>query len=254
MRSLPVRFASALSFGLLLSPSAVVCLAQEPVIIQVQPTTFAIPAGELTVADLIDKAAGFLQWNILFHDAELAQGSSSPLKLQQAISTDRQGCEDLLSSLLYQRGFVILPLDEPRRLYEVVSLYGPRSREVTNRAAARTPEQVLARPTLRMPVTVVVKLQHINAVVATNALRPFFASAGPAAALTIGNAGNAGALIMTGLQDQVATAVKLVQTVDVPPPPETAPTPTERIEQLEARLAKIEKLLEKAAEKPTEKR
>jgi hypothetical protein len=254
MRSSPVRFASLLSFALLLSPSTAVCLAQKPVLIELQVTTFAIPAGDLKVADLIDRAAGFLQWNILFHDAELAQGNSSPLKLQQAISTDRQGCEDLLSSLLYQRGFVILPLDEPRHLYEVVSLTGPRSREVTNRAVARTPEQVLARPTLRMPVTVVVSLKHINAIVATNALRPFFASAGPTASLTIGNAGNAGALILTGLQDQVATAVKLVQTVDVPPPPEAAPTPTERLEQLEARLARIEKLLEKAAEKPTEKR
>ena len=119
----------------------------------------------------------------------------------------------------------------------------------------RTAEQVLARPTLRIPVTAVIELKHVNAVIATNALRPFFASTGgqsPVTSLTIGNVGSGSSLLVSGLQDQVAMAIQLIGKCDVPPPPEAQKAEMDRADALERRIAALEKKL-KAAESVTGK-
>ena len=52
---------------------------------------------------------------------------------------------------------------------------------------------------------------------ATNSLRPFFASTGQVGApLTLGNVGNNRAMLLQGFTDQVAAAIRLLRTVDVP--------------------------------------
>ncbi|HEX6812205.1 MAG TPA: hypothetical protein VF384_11320 [Planctomycetota bacterium] len=210
--------------------------------------TFVLEPGEVSLSDLIDRCAPLLGWNILTNNQEMAAagGGAATIRLQNRIATDLQGCEDFLTSMLYRSGLVLTGLDESKQIYEVIALNGPRSREIVNRALTRTPEQVLARPSLKVPVLTVVELKHINATIATNALRPFYASTGgnPAGSMTIGNVGNSTAMLLSGMSDQVAGAIRLLKTCDVPPPPEQAPPSlTERIEAIERRLTALEQKL-----------
>lgn len=222
------------------------CVAQEPA---VAAKPFAVEAGETKLTEFIDRCAAYLQWNVLTADQEMAGAPAAPIRLQQRIEVDRAGCEDLLTSMLVRSGFVLTVVDERKHLYEVLNLSGPRGREIIPRAVRRTPEEVLARPALRFPVTTVVELQHINAPIATNALRPFFASAGGGmSSLTIGNAGNNTTILLSGLQDQVATAIGLLRTADVPERPELdmnrgGEQLWKRLDAIERRLAELEQRL-----------
>ncbi len=203
---------------------------------------FVIEAGEIQLPALIDRCADYLDRNILVSTADMHVGGASlTVRLQQKIETDRSGCEEVLTSLLYRAGFAMIQLDDGT-MFEVVSLSGPRGREVANRAQHRTIDQVLARPNLKVPVTVSLPLQHINATVATNALRPFFASTGAptgSASLTIGNVGNNSTLLISGFQDQVAQAIRIVRECDTPPT-KIAPSIEELIGSLQARLKALE--------------
>lgn len=124
-------------------------------------------------------------------------------------------------TMLYIRGFAVVPRGEgDLELLEIVSMVGPRGREVTNGARYVTPDEL---PTYRnqtgVPILTTVPLKHINATIATNALRPFFASAGAptaGATLTLGNVGNNTAMLLQGFGPQVFAAVELLKLVDVP--------------------------------------
>jgi len=204
---------------------------------------FVLEAGKIELSELIDRAAAYLGRNILWSAQELqstAQGGTT-ITLQHRVETGRDGCEDLLTSLLYRSGFAVSTLDAQQALYEVISLNGPRCREVFNSAQHKSPEEILARPDLHVPVTTAIALQHINATIATNALRPFFASSGTTTGgITIGNVGNNQGLLICGWQHQIATAIRLVLQNDVPPPEPKAPGLAERLAELEQRLAALE--------------
>jgi hypothetical protein len=216
---------------------------------------FVFEPGVVELREVITRCGAYLQRNVLVDDSELMAaanpgrgkratadgggGGNGPfVELQLPVVTDAAGCEDLLTGLLWSRGLALVPLDEAKGVYEVLAMSGARGREVTMRAVQRTPEQVLARPALRQFVTVVVALQHTNATIATNALRPFFASTGQPnqATLQLGNVGNSTAIVITGPQDQCANAIQLLRTADVPQPPELA-MPTDAIAQQLAKLA-----------------
>jgi hypothetical protein len=181
------------------------------------PPPFVAPAGEEDLTKLIDRCAAYLQRNILYSNQEMTGAAGTPqIKLQQPVTTDRDGCEVFLSQMLHRAGFALTQVDEKGTMLEVIALQGPRQREVLQRAVMRTAEDVLTRPDLRVPVTVVLKLEHTNANVATNSLRPFFASAGgQGSGLVIGNLGNNTAMLLSGMQDQVAQAIRIVRAGDV---------------------------------------
>jgi hypothetical protein len=239
-----------LPFGTAQTPAAA---ASAPTAKAATAATFVLEAGDVKIGDLIDRAATFLHWNILANPQELSSASGAGIfKLQQRVETDAQGCQELLASLLGTSGFALTSLDEKKSLYEVISMFGPRGREVFNRSVNRSPEEILARPDLRMAVTTVVQLQHINATIATNALRPFFASTGSpsgGASLTLGNVGNNTGMLLSGMQDQVANAIRMLRLVDVPPAQPPVQGLTEQIEALQDRVAKLEKALEKLTDK-----
>jgi hypothetical protein len=231
---------------------------------------FVFEPGVVELRTLLERCGTYLQRNILADEVELAIGPGKPrakpaaaaaaeapsgpfVELQLPVVTDAAGCEELLTGLLWTRGLVLVPLDEAKGVYEVLSMNGPRAREINLRAPQRTVQQVLARPTLRQYVTVVVELRHTNATIANNALRPFFAMAGNNnAALNIGNVGNTTSLLLSGPQDLVASALQLVQAADVPQPPESRPDLVQRLdalarqnEQLAQRVAALEEKLGK---------
>ena len=234
---------ATLSLVLLCSlPVLTECAAQDHA--AAPKTPFVVEPGEVKLLELVDRAAAYLQWNILSNANEVTGGGGPPVvRLQQRIETDRDGCEDVLTSLLYRAGLAVVPMDEPKRLYELISMQGPRAREISSRAIRRSPAEILARPTLVMPVTTAVQLKHINAAIATNSLRPFFASSGgPNSSVTIGNVGNNTSLLISGFQDQVANVLRILETSDVPGP-EIAPQITELIESLQKRIEALEKKL-----------
>jgi hypothetical protein len=213
---------------------------------------FVLEAGDLTLEELIDAAAQFLNRNILTTPQEtLAGGKSVTIHLQNRMELDANGCEEMLCTLLYSRGLALTVLDPGRNLYEVINMAGPRGKEIATRAVWMTPEEVLRRPTLRMPVLTTVELQHINAPVAVNALRPFFGQAGSSGtSLQLGNVGNNAALLLQGFADQVAAAIRLLRECDKPPPPNQAPELVTRIQQLEQQIQSLQQQLAKKADKP----
>lgn len=268
----------ALAFVLTLSTLLPAALAQtEPMRPTEKPPTakapFVFEPGVVELRTVIERCGTYLQRNILVDDSELlgggqkrarpapgpaggapaaapADGPTGPfVELQLPVVTDRDGCEEMLTSLLWTRGLALVPLDEPKAVYEVLSMSGQRAREIATRAVQRTPEQVLARPTLRQFVSVVCPLQHTNATIATNALRPFFANNGNQSAgqMNVGNVGNSTSVLLSGPQDQVANALRILQSADVPQPPEVRPEWLQRVdalakqtEQLAQRLAAVE--------------
>ncbi|MCB9877664.1 MAG: hypothetical protein H6835_08705 [Planctomycetes bacterium] len=217
--------------------------------VEAKAGTFKLPAGEISLTDLIDRAAAFLDCNILVAAAEIA--GAAPVRLQKAIETDRDGCLDLLSNLLYRNGLALTVLDEQLDIYEVILMTGQRGREIMMRAQWCAPEEALAAPRRKLPVTVAVPLQHINATIATNALRPFFASSGNnMAGLTLGNVGDSASMLLSGMQDQVAQAIQLLRACDVATGDSQANDPLfQRIQLLEARVAELERRLAAAAGK-----
>ena len=194
---------------------------------------FVFEAGTVELRPLIDRCANYLQRNILLDPIELqsipaAQGNARGkggqgadagpglvFELQLPVVTDRDGCEEMLYSLLWSKGLTMVPLDEAKGVYEVLSMHGQRARELLQRAVSRTPAEVLARPRLRQWVLVAMNLEHINAIIATNALRPFFAMGSQQSPLILGSPGTSATILLSGPQDAVASAILVLQTADV---------------------------------------
>lgn len=123
-------------------------------------------------------------------------------------------------TMLYIKGFAVVPRGEGAlEILEIVSMIGPRNREVTNGARYVTPDELhLYRNQTGVPILTTVVLKNINATIATNALRPFFAGGGATGAgtPTLGNVGNNTAMLIQGFGPQVYAAVKLLELVDIP--------------------------------------
>lgn len=124
-------------------------------------------------------------------------------------------------TMLYIKGYAVVPRGEgDLELLEIVSMAGARGREVTNGARYVTPSELAEyRYQTGVPILTTVPLKNINATIATNALRPFFASTGAqqsGGSLTLGNVGNSSAMLLQGFGPQVYAAVKLLELVDVP--------------------------------------
>jgi hypothetical protein len=248
-------------------------LAQEPERVQAKPPSpqvaapaparavpghgFVLEAGDLSIDELIDSAAQFLNRNILYLPAEVQsgpKGAAVSVHLQNRLELDANGCEEMLCTLLYSRGFALTLLDPGRNLYEVIHMAGPRAKEISARAVYMTPDEILRRPQLRMAVLTTVELQNINTPVAVNALRPFFGQSGPqGGALQLGNVGNSGGLILQGFADQVAAAIRLVRECDKPLPPDRPPELVTRVQQLEQQVQSLREQLAKKADKPETK-
>lgn len=251
-----MKLAATLLFALIaITPS---CVAQDGA--KAPPKEpFVVEAGEVQLTTLIDRCAAYLDCNILTTPQEMAQASGAvTAKLQKAVRTDRAGCEEFLANMLYRSGFVLTYLDGKGETMEVVSMNGPRAREISSRALPTTADAVMARPNLKLCVITTIPLKHINATIATNALRPFFASAGGSSTLTLGNVGNNTSLLLTGLQDQVAGAIRLIEKCDVPSndtfDPQSGMPVSPRIATLEARVKELEERIAALEGKKAEKK
>ncbi|MGE3171481.1 MAG: hypothetical protein AB7O97_02570 [Planctomycetota bacterium] len=211
-------------------------------------TTMILPAGHLPLADVVAATAAFLQFNILFDEREVeASGRAVVLQVPMAIARDR--AEEVIADLVYSVGFLLVPRDADKGLYALAAVDGPRLRDLLRLAPWRAPEQILARPNLKQPVNTVFTLRTINANIATNSLRPFFAQAGAAApgqgfGLTFGTGGNNESLLLSGLQSDVAGAIELLRQIDGVPAAAPGALPAEGAGAIQQRIAALEEAVQ----------
>lgn len=176
-------------------------------------TKMSLPAGSLPLKDVVDAAATLLGINILYDERELQEVGRS-IALQTPMTIVREQAEAVVSDLVYHQGFALAPRNGDNSLYDLVSMQGPRAREILQLATRRTPEQVLLQPTLKQPVTTIVQLQNIDVSIATNALRPFVAAYPKT--LTLGTTGGVRTLLISGIQNDVAKIIALLRESDTP--------------------------------------
>lgn len=229
-------FPAALACGLLGAFSGPPCSLQDPA--REGGDGFVLEAGEHEVRALIERSAAFLRRNHVFSEAELANAQDAKVRLQNRMVLDAVGCEEVVTQLAYTRGFVMIPVDDQRGVFEWINMAGPKRAMLGAAGREMTPQQVRERRHLIVPVRVLLPLQHIDANTAANQLRPFFSlGSSPGNTLTVGSVGHA--LLLQGLAPHVASAVDMVLQADVPPKG-LEPSWEEWRQQVEQRLATLE--------------
>ena len=182
-----------------------------------------VPPGEIAVRDLVQAVAKAARHTILCDEQQLV--GAKPIPLTEALTLEPATCEDLLCGLLWTRGLALVPVDAGHVVHEVLALSGPRANEVKASAITRTPAEVLAQPPCRRMVVTTVPLEHVNAAIAVNALRPFFAAGGGGGVgMDLSMTGTT-SVVLRGWQLEVVTALKILKEVDKPPPAGAAPMP-----------------------------
>jgi hypothetical protein len=215
---------------------------------------FVLPAGDLELADVVARASAYLGCNVLIQKGALPDAGKAPLTLQRGLKTDRAGCEEFLATALAHYGMTLTYVDSKQTTMEALHPKAANAERALQRATPRTVDEVLARPDLAMPATVVVDVAHCNLGEALSAMQPFVARGkGIGIGLTVGQLGDSKRLLMVGLQTEIAQALAVLRAVDRP---EAATEALRRerdreVEQLQRRIDGVERML-KAANKPAD--
>jgi len=190
-----------------------------------------LPAGAIDADELVDAVARFLGRSILWTAMEHGKAPVEPFVLQKELALDALGSEEVLSQMLWSRGFALVPLHADKGLYEILMQGGTRQRDIFANPIARTPEEILRQPALKLFVSTMFRPEHLDPASIQN-LHILLAQAsnnGQPVAVYVGRT-----LLLSGMQDQLALALRILKTCDHP---EEQPRRTE----LEARVAAIEK-------------
>lgn len=174
-----------------------------------------------SVPDFVKVCQDFTQKNFTYDEQEFA---SNPKKISWLGPRRIKKGEffSFFQTMLLIRGFALIPRGSPDDpMWEVVSMQGQKRTDISSAAITITAEQVpdYASQT-GVQVLTTVDLEHINATVATNALRPFFAQSGGTTGfqLQIGNAGSPQSMLLQGFGPQVYAAYRVIKLVDQPIP------------------------------------
>ncbi|MCU0866823.1 MAG: hypothetical protein MUC36_23810 [Planctomycetes bacterium] len=201
-----------------------------------------LPAGELTVAEVIDATARFLCRNYLFDLGMVDQVPS--FTLQRPLALDAIGSEEILAALLASRGLAALPIDELRGVYEVVSLTDPDGRPLLATVPWRSSDDILRRPRLRELVMTAVELQHADAAQLANALRIQYSLQGSwQPGMPTASAAGPRLLLLHGYRDQVAATILAALQFDRLSTSRPTDDLLQRLERLEAEVAELRRAL-----------
>lgn len=188
---------------------------KEPVAVPVAEAPAAgkhrFEAGAHSLQSLVDAAALRTGRNWIVHPGEM-EGVAA-IDMQNAVEVADADIEAFVSELLWSRSFVVVVRKAAADAREVVSMKGTSSRDIFVEAPILGVDEVMAQPASRTPVLVTMQLEHINASIAANAMRPFFARS---ASVTFGSGGNNSMLVISGIQSEVAQVVALLRSVDKP--------------------------------------
>jgi hypothetical protein len=90
--------------------------APEPGHIRTDRSGLVLPAGAIDADELVDAVARFLGRSIAWTAAEHGKAPIEPFVLQKELALDAPGCEEVLSQLLWSRGFALVPLHADKGL------------------------------------------------------------------------------------------------------------------------------------------
>jgi len=190
---------------------------KEPVAVPVAEAPAAgkhrFEAGAHSLQSLVDAAALRTGRNWIVHPGEMEMEGVAAIDMQNAVEVADADIEEFVSELLWSRSFVVVVRKAAADAREVVSMKGTSSRDIFVEAPILGVDEVMAQPASRTPVLVTMQLEHINASIAANAMRPFFARS---ASVTFGSGGNNSMLVISGIQSEVAQVVALLRSVDKP--------------------------------------
>lgn len=202
-------------------------------------------AGSHSLRSLVDTAALRTHRIWVVHPGEM-EGAPA-IDMQSAVEVADADIEAFVSELLWSRGFVVVARKAAADALEVVSMNGPRASEVLAEAPLRSVDEVMAQPACRAPVRVTLQLEHVNANIVMNSMRPFFAQSARSASLVFGTAGSNSVFVISGIQSEVAQAVALIRAVDKPDAGAEKQVTDLQVEitNLRAQIQQLEKQLEK---------
>lgn len=187
--------------------------------IRVDANGLVIEKGAVDADELVTAVAGFLGRNIAWPQPEHGKGRIEPFVLQRPIALDAPGSEEVLSQLLWARGWVLVPVHADKGLWQVL-LEREHRRDITGGALLRTTAEIQRQPGLRVYVRTVVELRHRDATVVAALLQRLF---GGAFQFVVVADRETAQLTLAGFQDDLAQALRLLRSIDRPTvaPPET---------------------------------
>ncbi|HZN39885.1 MAG TPA: hypothetical protein VFD82_13830 [Planctomycetota bacterium] len=200
-----------------------------------------LPAGEFTVAELIEAVAVYLCRNYLY-DQAVVDGARG-FTLQRSVALDALGSEEMLYALLSARNLAAVPLDELRGVFQIIAL-GTNPPQPGPIAAIpwRSPEEILQRPRLRELVMTAVDLKQVDAQQIAQALRNHFSMLGQwQPGVMTACASGRHTLLLHGYRDQLAQTILLMRQLDklqADEPPVSAEV-RQRLDALEREVAAL---------------
>ena len=223
------------------------CLPPAPQIRQDKADKFVLEAGEHRLLDLIERSGQFLERLYLvdkMQQPELcnADAAAGKLMIQRRLELDRAGCEEVVGQLLHTRGWIAVPTDAERGIYDWIYIAGPRAMEIRKHVHNLPATEVLARPQVSDYVATTVALKHANAQLASANLRQFFADPRGFDQIIPLGGNSQRSLMIVGMRPQVASILQIVKEIDIEEP-EAAPYLEQRLQNIEARLGRLEAAL-----------
>jgi len=206
---------------------------------------FVLEAGEHGLLDLIERSGKFLDRFYLVDKAQSPglDQAESPYKISilRRMELDKAGCEEVVGQLLYGRGWIAVTTDAERGIYDWIWEGGPRGQDIKKSVRKLTATEILGRPKVMDYIATTVELKHANAQIVAANLRQFFGDPrGLEQILPLGN--NTQGLLLTGMRPHVARLLKILAECDVPQP-DLAPYLEQRLQNIEARLGRLEAAL-----------
>lgn len=174
---------------------------------------FVIEAGTHEVTDLIDRSAKYLNRNYVYSDMDMQMSNETSVTLQNKLTLDAVGCQEVVSQMAFSKGIVMVPVDEGRGLYEWVSILGPNRLHVVSRATEMTPDEVLRRRNQCRWVHTVCRLSSLPSEQIVSQLRRFLMTNNShLPSLEVGSAGNE--LLLRGFSHEVASAIEMIRKIE----------------------------------------
>jgi hypothetical protein len=198
--------------AILLPLTAVV--AQSPTPTPIPPTkaaSFTLPAGQHALTELVNLLGQIRNCEIDCAVEELAAVDDQKVLLQRELQLTAPEFEDVVTTVLFYRGLVVVPGDRAGRQRAITVLDKARLHET---AIARTTAEILARPSRIEFASTLLPTDPSQLELRLNILRPFFAAIGRPNpwAMTMDKA--EGGIQLTGSTEQIGYALKMIGLLD----------------------------------------
>lgn len=168
---------------------------------------FTLPAGQHSVAELINLLGQIRKCEIHHDPAELDDNGDHKIVLQRELQLDGDAFEDVVTTILFYRQLMVVPGDKPPAQRAIAM---KDAEELRRAASARTADEILSRPSRAEFVSTTLPPGPVPDVVRINMLRPFFANAGRPSPWQMNINLVDDKIQLTGTTEQLAFALNIV--------------------------------------------